>query len=103
MVKRIKRLKDGFAFTESLSAESHDSFQHRHFEQVLRELQELTVWMKKNKVRHNWTLNEKMSFLRNVEAVRRTGAAIRRTQLAWLAFLLGSLVGLVGLIVGVSL
>ena len=75
----------------------------RQFATVLGEIEALEAWVKKNKIKNSWTLAEKLAFLRNVESNIRTAAAVRRTELAWVAFLIGLVAMVVGFMFGQAL
>lgn len=68
-----------------------------YYSHVLDEVSALEKWMKENEIENNWSLSEKLAFLRSVEAHMRTNAAMRRTELAWAA----GLMALIGVLVGV--
>lgn len=99
--KTEEKLGRRFSFMEDLGSETNEPHLHRHFRDALKELAELESWMKQHRIRNNWTLTEKLAFLRNVEARIRTNSAIRRTELAWWAFTAGIALGLVGFAIGI--
>ena len=85
---------------EDIEGEEPKPYNERHYRMVLNEIEVLEKWMKKNHVRNNWSLSEKLAFLRNVEANIRTGAALRRTELAWIALVTGIIAIVVGFFFG---
>ena len=87
---------------ESLSRELNDPYQDQHFQDTLDDVRKLEKWLSKKKIKNNWSMNEKLAFLRNVETTIRTGAAVRRTQLAWFALVIGSVAAILGLLIGIS-
>ena len=102
MVLKMNNKDHHFSFIESLTSEKRDPYQHQHFQVIIDDLKRLEDWMLENHMENNWNLQEKLSFLRNVESTIRTGAAVRRTQLAWLAVALGTIIALVGFLISFS-
>src|SRR3989344_9122731 len=98
MTVKIKDRTYNFSMLESITREDSDLFAYKHFDQVLKQLQSLEDWIAANNVKNNWTLSEKLAFLRNAEATIRTGAAIRRTQLAWIAVAAGTIATISGIL-----
>ncbi|MBU0613440.1 hypothetical protein KKB10_05530 [Patescibacteria group bacterium] len=96
----MEKRKLKYEMLENIDAEEHDPFMDRHFSNNLKQLKKLDEWLKKHKMAGTWTLDEKLSFLRNVEANIRTGASFRRTQLSWLALLIALLAALSGFFIG---
>jgi hypothetical protein len=96
MIKR--KLK--YEMLENVGAEEHDPFMERHFDNNLKQLKKLDEWLERHKMAGKWTLDEKLAFLRNVEANIRTGASFRRTQLSWVALIVALLAALSGFIIG---
>ncbi|MFA6525346.1 MAG: hypothetical protein WCT33_03720 [Patescibacteria group bacterium] len=86
---------------ENISAEEYDPFLERHFNNSLEQLKQLDAWLDQKGIKKDWTLNEKLSFLRNVEANIRTGTSFRRTQLSWVALLIALLAALFGFVIGI--
>jgi len=91
-----------FSFIESLTSETRDPHQNQHFQQTFDDLDNLEHWMKTNDVQSGWTLTEKLAFLRNVESTIRTGAAVRRTQLAWFAVAIGGIAATLGFLISIT-
>ena len=102
MVLKMNNKDHHFSFIESLTSEKRDPYQHQHFQAIIDDLKRLEDWMRENHMENSWSLQEKLSFLRNVESTIRTGAAVRRTQLAWLAVALGTIIALVGFLISFS-
>ncbi|MFA6511909.1 MAG: hypothetical protein WCV86_02165 [Patescibacteria group bacterium] len=106
MAKKRKKKSIGesrFSLVEDLENEKNEPHLHRHFRSTLQEMHELENWMKEKGLKNNWTLTEKLAFLRNVEARIRTNAAVRRTELAWWAFGIAIVATIMGFIVGSSI
>ena len=91
-----------FSFIESLTSEKRDPYQNQHFEQTLDDLTNLEAWMRKREIKNSWTLTEKLAFLRNVESTIRTGAAVRRTQLAWFAVAFATIATVLGFLITIT-
>ena len=91
-----------FSAIESLTRESRDPDRNQHFNQVFDDLKQLEEWMSAQSIKNNWTLIEKLAFLRNVESTIRTGTAVRRTQLAWFALAIGAIGALLGFLIGIN-
>ncbi|OGY90614.1 MAG: hypothetical protein A3B30_02915 [Candidatus Komeilibacteria bacterium RIFCSPLOWO2_01_FULL_52_15] len=87
---------------ESMMRERRDPFQDVHFQHVIDDIAALESWMKNKKIQNNWTLIEKLAFLRNVEATIRTGTAVRRTQLAWFTLAIGTVAAGFGFLIGIA-
>lgn len=96
----MKKGKLKYGMLESVNAEEHDPFRERHFDNSLKELQKLDKWLDKNKMAGDWTLSEKLSFLRTIEANIRTGASFRRTQLSWFALIIALFAAISGYLIG---
>lgn len=96
----MKKESTKFSFVESMTREGRDPYRDSHFQQVLKDLSALEVWMRNNKIRNNWDLTEKLAFLRNVESTIRTGTAVRRTQLAWFTLAVGTIAAVLGFLIG---
>ena len=99
MVIKMNDKDHRFSFIESLTSEKRDPYQHQHFQTIIDDLKRLEDWMRKNNMENNWSLQEKLAFLRNVESTIRTGAAVRRTQLAWFAVSLGAIIAFLGFLI----
>lgn len=97
-----KRRNNTFSFIESLTSERRDPYRGQHFQQILDDLKMLESWMREHNIQNNWTLTEKLAFLRNVESTIRTGTAVRRTQLSWFTLAIGTLAALLGFLIGIN-
>lgn len=102
MKTKTKKSESRFSFIESLTREGRDPHRDQHFQQVFTDLVQLETWMRQRRIRNNWSLTEKLAFLRNVESTIRTGAAVRRTQLSWFALTIGALAAVIGFLIGLS-
>ena len=92
--------KTKFGMLENISAEEHDPFLERHFDNSLDKVKRLDKWLEKKNMKDSWTLTEKLAFLRNIEANIRTGSAFRRTQLSWFALIIAFLAAISGFLIG---
>lgn len=102
MTIKIGQHVRNFSFVESLTHEVRDPFQDKHFQNVLDDIHALEQWMHDHNIQNNWSLQEKLAFLRNVESTIRTGSAVRRTQLAWFALAAGTVAAVAGFLLGLS-
>lgn len=101
-VKGKKNYERSFSLIEELENGEEEPHLHRHFANAMQEVTELENWMRCKGIKNNWTLTEKLAFIRNVEAQIRTNAAVRRTELSWWAFGLALAAALLGFIVGLN-